>query len=119
MGVIDWKSKNIEDELSIYVLVSQSLVDQLGESLRIKKANPEKRICPIEKTISQHLKTSKTCLALQKSPQLSFGDTVLRYHKKISPMITFFHCRYLKSAFLTELEISPVSHQLLKSQYIV
>jgi len=40
MGEIDWKSKNIEDELSIYVLVSQSLVDQLGESLRIKKGKP-------------------------------------------------------------------------------
>jgi hypothetical protein len=46
MGVIDWKSKNIEDELSIYVLVSQSLVDQLGESLLIKKGKPREKDLP-------------------------------------------------------------------------
>jgi hypothetical protein len=46
MGVIDWKSKNIEDELSIYVLVPQSLVDQLGESLRIIKGKPREKDLP-------------------------------------------------------------------------
>jgi hypothetical protein len=49
MGIIDWKSKNIEDELSIYVLVSQSLVDQLGESLLIKKGKPIEKDLPLLK----------------------------------------------------------------------
>ncbi len=53
MGVIDWKSKNIEDELSIYVLVSQSLVDQLGESLRIKKGkSPKKDLLKLKNDIT-------------------------------------------------------------------
>jgi hypothetical protein len=49
MGVIDWKSKNIEDELSIYALVSKSLVDQLGESLPIKKGKPREKDLPYRK----------------------------------------------------------------------
>jgi hypothetical protein len=49
MGVIDWKSKNIEDELSIYVLVSESLVYQLGESLRIKKGKSSSKSLPLLK----------------------------------------------------------------------
>ena len=95
MGVIDWKSKNIEDELSIYILVSQSFVDQLGESLRIKKG---KRICPIAKTISQCFKALKTCLILQQSPQLWLGDIVLWYHQKIRRLILGRNCSYRRSA---------------------
>jgi len=36
---------------------------------------------PYWKTISQCFKASKTCMILQKSPQLLFGDKVLRYRK--------------------------------------
>jgi hypothetical protein len=29
----------------------------------------------------------------RKTPQLSFGDMVLWYHKEIRPLIAFFHCQ--------------------------
>ena len=116
MGVIDWKSKNIEDELSIYILVSQSFVDQLGESLRIKKG---KRICPIAKTISQCFKALKTCLILQQSPQLWLGDKVLCYRRKIKCLILASNCRYHRFAQHLNLKISLVKINPIKLQYLV
>jgi len=52
--------------------------------------NPEKKIYPIAKTISQFFKASRTYLILKQQPHLCLGDTLLRYHKKIRPLIAFF-----------------------------
>ena len=52
-NLFNWKSKNIEEGLSLYVSVSPLLVDQFRKVSDLKKANPRKMICPYWKTISQ------------------------------------------------------------------
>jgi hypothetical protein len=44
--MINWKSKNIEEDLSLYVLVSPLLIDQLGKVSESKKANPREKDLP-------------------------------------------------------------------------
>jgi hypothetical protein len=41
---------------------------------------------------------------LQLVQPLSFGDTILCYHRKISHLIVATNCRYLESAFLSGIE---------------
>ena len=57
-------SRNIEEGSILYVLVSPLAVDQLGRVSESKKANPRKRICPIEKTILHDFFGSKMCILI-------------------------------------------------------
>lgn len=64
-NLINWKSKNIEEGLSLYVSVSPLLVDQFRKVSESKKANPENGFALFEKRYHTNFKPSKTCHLLQ------------------------------------------------------
>jgi hypothetical protein len=46
----------------------------------------------------EHITNSDVKILIEESRQLSLGDTVLCYHRKIRHLITFSHCRYHRFA---------------------
>ena len=63
-----------------------------------KKANPQKKICPIEKTISQQFFIDMILVFYSRNQKVGSGcDIVLWYHRKIMPRIyyiigIYYHC---------------------------
>jgi len=65
---------------------------------KCKKGKPSKKNLPYLKTISQPIETLPKLRTHSRNHKVSSCcDMVLRYHKKIRPLIAFFHCRYLRS----------------------